>query len=205
MMAPTLNITHIGTATAVLEINGVNMLTDPFFSPAGTKFQITPDMALEVDDNPALRLDQLPVVDAVLLSHEDHPDNLDGLGRQLLDGRHVFTTMDGATKLAPRPVVRGLRPWDEIDVCIAGKQFRIVGTPTKHVDGQECTGFIITGGDFGVGRDGLPNAIYFSGDTVYIPELKQLGDRYHIGAAVFNLGNAHIPHCRKIIRKLSHP
>ena len=34
-MAPSLQVTFIGTATAILDINGVNFLTDPFFSPAG--------------------------------------------------------------------------------------------------------------------------------------------------------------------------
>ncbi|KAI7158013.1 Metallo-hydrolase/oxidoreductase [Hortaea werneckii] len=192
-MVLSLKITFIGTATAILEINGVRFLTDPCFSPGGTKFQVTPDVALQVEDDPALTLDQLPAIDAILLSHEDHPDNLDLLGRQLLDGRHVFTTRDGAKNLAPRPAVRGLGPWDEVDVSIAGKRLHIVGAPTKHAKGGECIGFIITGEEFGIGRDGLPNAIYFSGDTVHIPELKKMAGRYHIRVAVMNLGNAHIP------------
>ncbi|KAJ5254169.1 hypothetical protein N7524_011349 [Penicillium chrysogenum] len=175
-MSPTLNITHIGTATAILEINGFNMLTDPFFSPAGSTWPITDEVSLTVEDDPALRLEQLPVIDAVLLSHEDHPDNLDELGRRLLDGRRVFTTVDGAKNLSPRP----------------GK-LQIIGTPTQHLPGGECTGFIITGEGFGTGRDGLPNAIWFSGDTVYIDELKKMADEYHICAAVLNLGNAHAP------------
>lgn len=190
-MAPTLNVTHIGTATAVLEINGVNFLTDPFFSPAGTSWDLG-RVVLKVTEDPSLRLDQLPVIDAVLLSHEDHPDNLDELGRQLLDGRRVFTTVDGAKNLAPRPAVHGMKPWEEINSVIADKKFKIIATPTKHVPGDECTGFIVTGEDFGYGRDGLPNAIYFTGDTVYIEELNQIADRYHIRAAVMNLGNAHV-------------
>ncbi|KAB8078736.1 Zn-dependent hydrolases of the beta-lactamase protein [Aspergillus leporis] len=192
-MSPTLNVTHIGTATAVLEINGVNMITDPFFSPAGSKWDITEKLAVTVTDDPGLRLDQLPVIDAVLLSHEDHPDNLDELGRRLLDGRRVFTTVDGAKNLSPRPAVHGFKPWEKMDVLIAGKKFQIIGTPTQHVPGNECTGFIVTGEGFGHGRDGLPNAIYFSGDTVYVEDLKKMADEYHICAAVFNLGNAHIP------------
>ncbi|OGM45088.1 Zn-dependent hydrolases of the beta-lactamase fold [Aspergillus bombycis] len=192
-MAPTLDITFIGTATAILEINGVNMLTDPFFSPAGSSWPVTETISLSVSDDPALRLDQLPVIDAILLSHEDHIDNLDDLGRRLLDGRRVFTTVDGAKNLAPRPAVHGLRPWETIETVIAGKKFQIVGTPTQHLPGGECTGFIITGEDFGHGRNNLPNAIYFSGDTVYIEELKQLADQYHIRAAILNLGNAHGP------------
>lgn len=193
-MAPKLNVTHIGTATAILEINGVNMLTDPFFSPAGTSFPITEDFALTVDQDPALRLDELPVIDAVLLSHEDHADNLDPLGRQLLDGRKVFTTMDGVKNLAPRLAVLGMAPWQKANVVIAGQKFQIIATPTKHVDGQECTGFLITSDDFGsCARDGLPNAIYFSGDTVYIPDLARMASDFHICAAILNLGNAHAP------------
>lgn len=188
-----LNITHVGTATAILEINGVNVLTDPFFSPAGTSFPVTDDIALTVSEDPALRLDQLPIIDAVLLSHEDHDDNLDPLGRQLLDGRRVFTTMDGAKNLSPRPSVHGFKPWQEMETTIAGKRFKITATPTKHVNGQECTGFLITSPDFGASRDGLPKAIYFSGDTVYIPELAAMASKYHITAAILNLGNAHIP------------
>lgn len=192
-MTPTLNITHIGTATAILEINGVNMLTDPFFSPAGSSFPVSDKVSASVDNDPALRLDQLPIINAILLSHEDHADNLDPLGRHLLDGRQVFTTIDGAKNLSPRPAVRGLKPWERVNTVISGKKFEIIGTPTKHLDGGECTGFIITSEDFGVGRNSLPNAIYFSGDTVYIPELKQMAEQYHIRAAIMNLGNAHVP------------
>ncbi|KAJ5733034.1 beta-lactamase superfamily domain-containing protein [Penicillium manginii] len=161
-MAPTLDITHIGTATAILTINGVNFLTDPFSFPCRNY-------------------------------HEDHPDNLDELGRLLLDGRRVFTTVDGGKNLAPRPAVHGMKPWEEIESKIGGKSFKIMATPTQHVPGNECTGFIVTGEDFGHGRDGLPNAIYFTGDTVYIEELDSIADRFHIVAAVMNLGNAHAP------------
>ncbi|GIZ36550.1 hypothetical protein CKM354_000002100 [Cercospora kikuchii] len=201
-MAPKLSITHIGTATAILDINGVNMITDPFFSPAGTEFPITDDFALVVREDPALRLDQLPVIDGVLLSHEDHPDNLDDLGRQLLNGRPVFTTMDGAKKLSPRPTVHGFEPWQKLNqVRIAGKLFQIIATPAKHKEGDECTGFLITGvegyegcgNSFGFSDSGLPNAIYFSGDTVYIPELKRIAEQYHICAAIMNLGDAQAP------------
>ncbi|GLI78358.1 hypothetical protein PoHVEF18_006672 [Penicillium ochrochloron] len=191
-MAPTLQVTHIGTATAILDINGVNFLTDPFFSPAGTSWS-DERIVLTVSDNPALYLNQLPVIDAVLLSHEDHFDNLDDLGRQLLNGRLVFTTLDGAKNLAPRPAVHGMKPWERINMTIAGKKFEVITTPTRHIPGMECTGFIVTGEDFGHGRDGLPNAIYFTGDTVYIEELKDIANMFHIKAAVMNLGNAHAP------------
>jgi L-ascorbate metabolism protein UlaG (beta-lactamase superfamily) len=184
-----LTMTFIGTATAILDVNGVRFLTDPFFSPAGTEF----DMGLAVlknEESPALRLQDLPPIDAILLSHEDHPDNLDPLGRQLLNGRHVLTTMDGASKLAPRPAVRGLEPWETVTLSLGGKIFEITGTPCQHLPGGECTGFIITTEEFGIGENGLPNAIYFSGDTVYLEEFKRIPEKWNITAAILNFGNA---------------
>ncbi|KAK6811324.1 hypothetical protein RU639_013160 [Aspergillus parasiticus] len=77
------------------------MLTDPFYSSAGSTWPITDKVALTVEDDLALRLEQLPVIDAVLLSHENHLDNMDELGRRLLNDRRVFTTVDGAKNLSP--------------------------------------------------------------------------------------------------------
>ncbi|CEI67996.1 hypothetical protein FVEN_g7730 [Fusarium venenatum] len=107
-----INITDIGTATAMLEIDGINFLTDPYFSPPETEWDvgIVVLKQCETSDGPALRLQDLPPIDTVLLSHENHPENLDTLGRHLLDARKVLTTMDGANNLAPRPGVRGLQP-----------------------------------------------------------------------------------------------
>lgn len=186
-----LNITHIGTATAILEINGLNLLTDPFFSPAGTEWDMG-IATLKNTDDPALKLEDLPVIEAILLSHEDHPDNLDELGRRLLDGRRVLTTMDGAKKLAPRPGVKGLQPWETTNLDIGGMRLQVTGTPCQHLPGGECTGFIVTAPEFGETR-GLPNAIYFSGDTVYLEELTRMHERFHICVALMNIGNAQAP------------
>ncbi|OJZ85402.1 hypothetical protein ASPFODRAFT_208547 [Aspergillus luchuensis CBS 106.47] len=213
MSQPRLTITHITTATAILNIDGINLLTDPFFgSVEGTEYDETADWEkadlnifglksipppphLVNEQGPALQLHDLPPIDAVLLSHEDHIDNLDPEGRKLLDGRKVFTTMDGASNLRPRPGVIGLRPWETVTSYIGGKQFRITGTPCKHFPIGEVTGFILEEDSFGIHASGKPNAIYFSGDTVYIDELKEIGKKWHITAAILNLGKAtfHFP------------
>ncbi|KAH6952522.1 beta-lactamase superfamily domain-containing protein [Ilyonectria sp. MPI-CAGE-AT-0026] len=186
------SITFIGTATAILEIDGVRFLTDPFFSPAGSYYEIPDsDARLTVHHDPALDLKDLPPIDAVLLSHEDHWDNLDQLGRRILDGRHVFTTMDGAKQLAPRPGVVGMQPWQETTVALGGETFHITATPADHVPGNECTGFILTTDSFGVSPDGRRNAIYFTGDTVYMKELPQMAEKFHIATAIMNTGDAH--------------
>ncbi|PLB52006.1 putative Zn-dependent hydrolases of the beta-lactamase protein [Aspergillus steynii IBT 23096] len=187
-----LTMTHIGTATAILDIDGVRFLTDPFFSPAGTEWDVGVAV-LKNTETPALGLENLPPIDAILLSHEDHPDNLDELGRRLLDGRHVLTTMDGAKNLAPRPGVRGLKPWETVPLVAGGKKFQVTGIPCQHVPGNECTGFVLESESFGTREDGRPNVIYFSGDTVYFDELDRIKERWHVVAAVLNFGNAHAP------------
>ncbi|CCT61084.1 hypothetical protein IAQ61_001641 [Plenodomus lingam] len=183
------DITHIGTATAILRVDDVNFITDPFFSKVGNQWPRNDGKMLENFEDPAMELHNLPVIDAVLLSHENHADNLDDLGRRLLDGRRVFTTPDGAKNLAPRPAVHGLKPWKSMSCKIAGKPFEITATPCVHYPGHECVGLIVTTPDFGK-TDGLPNAIYFSGDTVYTEELAEMRKRFHIKIALFNVGAA---------------
>jgi L-ascorbate metabolism protein UlaG (beta-lactamase superfamily) len=185
-------MTHIGTATAILDIAGVKLLTDPFFSPAGSEWD-RGVVVLKNTDTPPLGLENLPPIDAVLLSHEDHPDNLDELGRTLLNGRLVLTTIDGAQKLAPRPGVRGLKPWETVTLVAGGKTFQVTGTPCQHLPGGECTGFIIEAEEFGTSADGRPNVIYFSGDTVWMDEFSTIRSRWHVAAAILNLGKAEVP------------
>jgi len=185
-----INITHIGTATAIIEIEGVRFITDPVFGKSGN---FGDAVVLTQTQDPACGLADLPVIDAVLLSHEDHDDNLDTLGRQLLEGRHVLTTVDGAKNLAPRPAVQGLKPWQTVELVLQGKKFTITGTPCMHYEVGEVTGFIIELDSFGKHDDGRPNAIYVSGDTIYIPELKSIGEKWHIVASILNFGAAKFP------------
>ncbi|KAI0836489.1 Metallo-hydrolase/oxidoreductase [Hypoxylon sp. FL0890] len=184
-------ITYIGTATSIIDIDGVTFLTDPYFSSKGTAWDIG-IATITSHYEPAVSLEKLPPIDAVLLSHEDHPDNLDELSRtRLLSGRRVLTTVDGAAKLSPRPGVQGLRPWEKTTLNIGGKRFYVTATPCQHLPGGECIGFVLTNEDFGT-TNGLPNAIYFSGDTIYLEELSRIRESFHVSLALFNLGAASV-------------
>jgi L-ascorbate metabolism protein UlaG (beta-lactamase superfamily) len=73
--------TLIGGPTMLINVGGLQLLTDPTFDlpgphQAGTRI-------LTKLTGPAVALDDLPPIDTVLLSHEQHPDNLDDLGRAL--------------------------------------------------------------------------------------------------------------------------
>ena len=66
----TLSITLIGGPTALIEIDGFRLLTDPTFDPPGV-YQL-PHVKLEKLAGPALTPDKIGNVDAVLLSHDQH-------------------------------------------------------------------------------------------------------------------------------------
>jgi L-ascorbate metabolism protein UlaG (beta-lactamase superfamily) len=184
------SVTYIGTATALLQIDNVTFLTDPVFSPSGTEW-VLPIVTLKTSIDPAIKPENLPPIDAVLLSHEDHPDNLDEVGRKVLEGKKVLTTKDGAANIGDKAVVTGLNPGDKTTLVAGGKTFEIIATPAEHAPQGEVIGFLITSSDFGT-TNGLPNAIYFSGDTIYNQDVANSLKGYHISLALLNLGRAAI-------------
>ena len=60
-------ITYIGGPTALIEIGGVRLLTDPTFDPAGTDYKSTKKLI-----GPAISAQQIGRIDVVLLSHDEH-------------------------------------------------------------------------------------------------------------------------------------
>src|SRR5579859_7663928 len=97
-MTTAVNLTLIGGPTALIEIAGFRLLTDPTFDQPGD-YQSGP-VRLEKTERPAESADELGQVTAVLLSHDQHFDNLDRAGRSFLDRVPVtFTTEEGAKRL----------------------------------------------------------------------------------------------------------
>jgi L-ascorbate metabolism protein UlaG (beta-lactamase superfamily) len=70
----------VGGPTAVLDLGGLRIVTDPTFDPPG------PHGYLTKTAGPAVADDQLGRVDLVLVSHDNHADNLDDGGRALSEG-----------------------------------------------------------------------------------------------------------------------
>jgi len=98
----TARATYIGGPTVLLDIGGFQLLTDPTLDPAGTDYP-TAVYTLRKMEAPALSAAELPALDAVLLSHDHHFDNLDRAGRLLVERAPVvFTTTVGAERLGGR-------------------------------------------------------------------------------------------------------
>ena len=71
----TATITLIGGPTALIELGGLRFLTDPTFDDPGD-YQL-PHVTLQKTARPAILAEELGQIDAVLLSHDQHADNLD--------------------------------------------------------------------------------------------------------------------------------
>ena len=96
-------LTHIGGPTTLIEVEGWTILTDPTFDAPGRKYSFGWGTSSRKVAGPSIAMADLPPIDAVLLSHDHHGDNLDDAGRELLAGvGTVITTIPGAKRLGRR-------------------------------------------------------------------------------------------------------
>jgi L-ascorbate metabolism protein UlaG (beta-lactamase superfamily) len=164
----------VGGPTAVLDLGGLRVVSDPTFDAPG------PHGYLTKTAGPAIGDDQLGRVDLVLVSHDNHPDNLDDRGRALaVAAPLVLTTRSGAGRLGSPAA--GLAPWtshvlDRPD----GGSLTVTAVPAVHgsedaerdADGFvncEVIGFVLAGED-------LPT-VYVSGDNASIGTVAEIARR----------------------------
>ncbi len=127
-----LKLTHIGGPTVLLEVGGWRLLTDPTFDPPGGSYRFGWGTGSTKTAGPAIAAAELGPIDAVLLSHDHHDDNLDQAGRELLDDvGTVVTTVAGAKRLGG--ATRGLANWEVTTLEAEGRpRIEITATPCRH-------------------------------------------------------------------------
>ncbi|MEV6815438.1 MBL fold metallo-hydrolase [Micromonospora sp. NPDC051296] len=186
-------ITHVGGPTTVLDIAGWRLLTDPTFDPPGQRYAFGWGTSSRKLTGPSVGAADLAPVDAVLLSHDHHGDNLDAAGRALLPtAGQVITTVSGARRLGGN--ARGLRPWATTRLEAPGRpSLEITATPARHgpplsrpVAG-EVVGFVLRWAGQAHG------ALWISGDTVLFGGVRRVADRFRIGTALLHLGGVQFP------------
>src|SRR5918995_642702 len=125
-------LTHIGGPTVLIEVAGWRLLTDPTFDPPGRRYSFGWGTASRKLTGPAVAASELAPIDAVLLSHDHHGDNLDTAGRALLaSADQVVTTAPGARRLGGG--ARGLEPRETTRLDTTGKRaIEITATPGRH-------------------------------------------------------------------------
>ena len=159
-------ITHIGGPTALIEVGGWRLLTDPTFDPAGEKYRFGWGTGSRKLAGPAIAASDLGPIDAVLLSHDHHDDNLDPAGRALLPSAGaVITTVAGAGA-AGRRGARSRAVADHPARGAGRPTIEITATPCRHGPplSRPIVGDVI---GFALRWDGQEHGVlWISGDTV---------------------------------------
>jgi L-ascorbate metabolism protein UlaG (beta-lactamase superfamily) len=183
-----LTATLVGGPTLLVRYAGRVFLTDPTFDQP--RDYPSSGVTLRKLTGPALAADRLGPVDVVLLSHDQHPDNLDTAGRGVLaDVPVVLSTPLAGTRL---PGVTGLEPWQDVtlrahgrpDVCVTAVPARHGPAGSESITGP-VTGFVLR-------ADGHPT-VYVSGDNASLDVVGAIAERARdIAVAILFVGAANV-------------
>ncbi|BBX38991.1 hypothetical protein X011_04750 [Mycobacterium tuberculosis variant microti OV254] len=183
-------IAVLGGPTTVIDIAGRRIVMDPTFDPPG------PHGYLTKLKGPVVGADALGQIDVVLISHDQHPDNLDDEGRRVALAAPLIVTHPGAAGRLGSSAV-GLKPWQSYYLPGGPGRIAAQAVPAVHgpADGVrdmeghvncEVTGFVLYG-------PGLPT-VYLSGDNASMSAVGEVADRVgDIDVAVLFAGAATVP------------
>ena len=171
----------------MLEYAGLRLLTDPTFDPPGEQAG-----GLTKLTGPAVGADEVGPIDAVLLSHDQHSDNLDVGGRAFVAraGR-TLTTTAAAERLGGNAI--GLEPWASTELeGPDGGAVTVTAVPAQHgpVGSEPVTGPVV---GFVLGADEVPT-LYVSGDNASVDVVRAIAERLGpIELAVLFAGGVSLP------------
>jgi L-ascorbate metabolism protein UlaG (beta-lactamase superfamily) len=186
-------VTHIGGPTMLIEVGGWRLLTDPTFDPAGGHYDFGWGTSSDKLSGPALAAADLPPIDAVLLTHDHHGDNLDTGGRALLPSAGtVVTTVSGARRLGGG--ARGLAAGATTRLTADGRPtIEVTATPARH--GPPLSGPIV--GDvvgFALRWAAQEDTfLWVTGDTVLHRPLREAAAAMRVDVAIVHVGGVRFP------------
>lgn len=167
-----------GGPTALFEYGGLRFLTDPTFDAPGD-YPAEGGPSLTKTEPSRVTPADLGRVDVVLLSHDEHADNLDNAGRALLaDVPLTLSTPGAEQRLGER--TKGLADWESVQLERPdGGTVTVTGVPAVHGPGRredvepvtgQVVGFVLTG-------DGLPT-VYVSGDNASLDAVERIAEQF---------------------------
>ncbi|MGO9956257.1 MAG: MBL fold metallo-hydrolase [Solirubrobacteraceae bacterium] len=186
------SVQTIGGPTPIIEIGTLRFITDPTFDPPGHYRADTAPDSLMKTAGPAIEADDIGRIDAALLSHDQHVDNLDVSGRQLLGTLPItLTTMTAAARLGVG--AKGLDHYATCTVQPAKSQAVVVtALPAPHgPEGSDpitgpVNGFLLSSAD--------APTIYISGDNASVDVVREIATRVgQVDIAILFVGAAKLP------------
>jgi len=170
-----INVTPVGHATFLIQMDGLNILTDPIWSD---RCSPVPGMGPKRYLRPGIRFEHLPPIDVVLVSH-NHYDHLDlpTLERLAERGTPRAIVPLGNLNLvqgAGIPTVDELDWWQSVRVS---PDVTITLVPAQHFSMRTLWdrnqtlwgGFVISG---------YSGNVFYSGDTGYGPHFQEISRRF---------------------------
>jgi len=196
----TASLTFVGNATTILRFGELTLLTDPNFLHQGQRAYLGHGLTSKRLTEPALTVEELPPLDAVVLSHL-HGDHWDRVAQRGLDhDLPIVTNPHAAKRLQYRGFSRavGLRTWGEqVLHSGGGSRVRITAMPGRHARGlaqrllPPVMGSML---EFGPMDGTVQLRVYISGDTLVVDDLAEIPRRFPaIDTGVFHLGGTTLP------------
>ena len=195
-----LELTFIGNATVLLRWGPFTLLTDPNFLHAGQKVHLGYGLFSERLLEPALQPDQLPALDAVVLSHL-HGDHWDRVASRSLDrSLPLLTTPHASRRLQGVQGFRraiGLRTWESHSLVKDGSVLTVTSLPGEHAPRPvrrllpPVMGSLL---EFGDASGEVAQRVYLTGDTLMYDGVREIARRCPgIDLAVVHLGGTTLP------------
>jgi L-ascorbate metabolism protein UlaG (beta-lactamase superfamily) len=171
-----LRVTFINHATTLLQLDGVNILTDPIYSDRASPVSFAGPHRVRP---PGIRFEDLPPIDAVVLSH-NHYDHMDVTTLRRLQNAFphlkIFAGLGNKAFLEEQKLeqVSEMDWWQSTP--LGGTTVTITSVPNQHFSNRGLldqdrtlwTGWVL---------EGTNGRAYFGGDTAYGPHFKAVGDK----------------------------
>jgi L-ascorbate metabolism protein UlaG (beta-lactamase superfamily) len=189
-------LTFIGTATVLLEVGGLRILTDPNFLHQGEHAKLGWGLRSRRLTEPARSLGELLPVDLVVLSHH-HGDHFDEVSaRELPATVPIVTTPHAARKLRRQGFTSTwpLETWQRQRVAHPRGSLTITSLPARHAP-QPVRHLLppVMGSMLDVEADGHAHRTYLTGDTLLHDDLAEIPRRHPgIDLAVVHIGGTRI-------------
>ncbi len=170
-----MRVTFVNHATVLLQVDGLNILTDPHFSERASPVSFAGPKRVRP---PGLRFEDLPKIDVVLVSH-NHYDHLDVETLERLrerDAPRIFVPL-GNNALLLREGIEGGQDLDWWQSAQLSDDVTLHAAPARHFSARGISdrdktlwgGFVI---------ESKSGNAFFAGDTGYGGHFREVGERF---------------------------